>query len=203
MWLHELGHATVAWLSGFPAFPGAWFTPIAEERSLPFGLILAAALGFGVYRGAIDPERRWLSWVCGGLLIAQLFFSVVLRANTAKMAVIFGGDAGAMIYGTLAMATIFSPPGSRFHHGWLRWGFLVIGSAAFVNVFTEWWVARHSYELIMYGANEGQGPSDPSRLADDYGWTSKQLVNRYVGLGVSCLLALAGATAWATLRRRE
>src|SRR5687767_4757176 len=26
MWLHELGHAVAAWLCGYPAIPGPWFT---------------------------------------------------------------------------------------------------------------------------------------------------------------------------------
>jgi hypothetical protein len=44
MWLHELGHAVAAWLCGFPAFPGPWFTPMAEERSALFALAIMAGL---------------------------------------------------------------------------------------------------------------------------------------------------------------
>src|SRR5262245_25231966 len=32
MWLHELGHAVAAWLSGFPALPGPWVTAVGAER---------------------------------------------------------------------------------------------------------------------------------------------------------------------------
>src|SRR5262245_41644723 len=33
MWVHESGHALTAWLCGYLAWPGPWFTPVATERS--------------------------------------------------------------------------------------------------------------------------------------------------------------------------
>jgi hypothetical protein len=39
--------------------------------------------------------------------------------------------------------------------------------------------------------NEGMGPSDPSVLSDQYGWSASLLVHRYVALGCVCLVALA------------
>ena len=33
MWIDESGHAVTAWLCSLPAFPGPWFTPVAQERS--------------------------------------------------------------------------------------------------------------------------------------------------------------------------
>src|SRR3982751_3436772 len=50
MWVHEIGHAAAAWLCGYPAFPGPWFTPIARSRSVMFALALAIALGYGALR---------------------------------------------------------------------------------------------------------------------------------------------------------
>ncbi len=199
MWLHELGHATVAWLGGLIAFPGPWLTPMSHERSWFFALLLAAGLGFGVWRA----PKRWMKAVCGSVLAAQLLFTVVLKLATLKMWVIFGGDAGALIFGTLAMATLFSPPGSKLHNGWLRWGFLVIGSAAFVDVFSVWWKARTDPDAIPFGANEGVGASDPSRLVDDYDWSVRQLVSRYVALGVVCLIALSLLQLRALIRLRR
>jgi hypothetical protein len=42
MWIHELGHAGTAWLCGFAAFPGPWFTPVWESRSPVVSLLVAA-----------------------------------------------------------------------------------------------------------------------------------------------------------------
>jgi mutator family transposase len=56
MWVHEIGHATTAWLCGFPAFPGPWLTPMAQSRSPLFGLVVFLALAVAAYR-AFRAER--------------------------------------------------------------------------------------------------------------------------------------------------
>ena len=48
MWVHEVGHATAAWLCGYLAFPGPWLTPVASKQSLFFELLVLAALAGGV-----------------------------------------------------------------------------------------------------------------------------------------------------------
>jgi len=50
MWVHEIGHAATAWLSGFGAFPGPWRTPVSEERMAVVTLLVLGALGYGGYR---------------------------------------------------------------------------------------------------------------------------------------------------------
>lgn len=160
MWLHELGHATAAWLCGRPAFPGPWFTPMAAERSWVFAALLAGALTYGAWR------FRELAWLLGSLLIVQLGCTLLLKPSTVEQLILFAGDGGAMIFGALCMAAIFVPRGSLLHRGWLRWGLLVIGAAAFVDVFALWWGARTDMDLIPFGQNEGMGLSDPSRLAE-------------------------------------
>ena len=96
-----------------------------------------------------------------------------------------------LVLGALLMATLYARPGSALHRGWLRWGFLAIGAASFVDAFEQWWSARTDPDRIPFGMNEGVGLSDPSGLSEDYGWSATQLVSRYVALGCACLLALA------------
>ena len=67
MWVHELGHATAAWLCGFPAFPGPWLTPMAESRSGPFGFLVFLAIASGAF-WAWRTERRRLCVALGALL---------------------------------------------------------------------------------------------------------------------------------------
>jgi hypothetical protein len=115
---------------------------------------------------------------------------------------IFGGDAGCMVLGTLLMATLYVRRGHVLHRGWLRWGFLVIGSAAFCDAYATWWAARKNFDTIPFGENEGSGPSDPSRLVGDYGWATGDMVHRYVLLGALCLAVLAALYVLG-LRRRQ
>jgi hypothetical protein len=207
MWLHELGHAVTAWLCGFSALPGPWKTSIADERSIVMSLLLFAALA----------ALGWKAWrarrfgVLGGavvVVLVQLFCTFALHAEKAKALMTFGGDGGGLVLGTALFLTFYSRPGSYVHTHWLRWGFLVIGAFGFMDPMIQWWRARADADTIPYGEMEGVGTSDPTRLIDDFGWSEKQLVGRYVTLGILCLVVILAAYAaglvaeWRRVRAR-
>ena len=200
MWLHELGHASAAWLCGFPAFPGPWFTPIGQERSYLLALGLAVALAYGGYRAWRGSYRAWamVALLC---MLTQTVCTFALSRRTAEAFVLFLGDGGGMILGCLLMCSFYLPAHHKFRADWLRWGFLVIGAASFADPFSTWWTARRDQDVIPFGENEGSGPSDPSRLADFHGWSTEQIVHRYVILGILCLLGLAIVYALGLLRQ--
>ncbi len=189
MWLHELGHAVAAWLTGRFAVPGPWFTPMADERSWVFAVLLSAGLAVAAWK----ISRAFL------VVLAVQVVCTLLPPPAAEVFILFAGDGGAMVFGTALMLAMFVPPESRLHR--LRWGLLVIGSAAFVDVFSVWWGARSDIDLIPFGHNEGMGLSDPSRLTEDHGWAVRSLVNRYVFLGAACLVVLTGVNVWDVRRR--
>ncbi|XXF79005.1 hypothetical protein P2318_04420 [Myxococcaceae bacterium GXIMD 01537] len=201
MWVHESGHAITAWLCGYRAFPGPWFTPVGEIRSPFLSLLAAGVLAFFAWR-AWRAERWPVVAALGVVLGLQFLGTVVLSASSARQLIYFGGDAGNLVLGTLLMASLYAGRDSQIHQGWLRWGFLVIGACAFMDVFTLWRRALDDFGVIPFGANEGSGPSDPSVLADGYHWTVNQLVHRYVNLGWACLAVLAALYAWGLHRAR-
>lgn len=201
MMIHELGHAVSAWLLGYPAFPMLWVTSIAESRSWPWAACLLGAFGFLVYLGRAT-ERRWLV-ALGSALLALELLGVLQPAERARALITFGGDGGALVLGTVLMLLFYVPPGSPLHRGALRWGFLVIGAASFVDVFSVWWRARKDRDEIPFGLIEGVGLSDPSKLTEDHGWPVATLVNRYVALGVVCLVVLAVAWAYFASQKSE
>jgi hypothetical protein len=199
MWVHEIGHATAAWLCGFPAFPGPWLTPMAQSRSAIFGFVVFAALAGGLF-WAWRNERRRLGWALGALLAVQLFCTLALSDARAKQLIVFMGDGGCLVLGTLLMLTVYAPGDSALKQGWLRWGFLIIGAAAFADAFAQWWASRTDFDRIPFGMNEGVGLSDPSVLSQDYGWSTDQIVGRYVMLGCVCLVVLAASYVAGRLR---
>jgi hypothetical protein len=182
---HELGHAITAWWCGFGAVPGLWRTSIPESRSAITAVLVLAGSGGVGYLGW-RTERRALVVIAAVAVAAQALGTLAISATTANTAIIFGGDAGAMVLGTLLMMTFFAPPDHSFVTNQLRWGFVVIGAAAYVDVFATW-LTRD----IPFGLIEGVGESDPSRLVGDSGWSVGELVRRYDTVGVICGVALA------------
>lgn len=200
--LHELGHAVTAWWSGFAAIPSLWKTLIPEARGVALPLIIAALTGLVVWRGW-TTGRTWLAAVGLGVGFCQLIATAMSSVTTARMWITFGGDAGAMILGTGLMLLFFVGPDSKLRDGGLRYGVLGIGAAALVDTLSTWWTARSDRDVIPFGEIEGVGLSDPSKLDEDYGWTVRQIVDRYVVVGVCCLALLACVWVWSTWQTRR
>jgi hypothetical protein len=201
MWIHELGHATAAWLCGRFAFPGPWFTPVGGGRSYVVMVLVTAAIGYGVFR--LWPERK--AWAVFLLLLlpVQYFCSFALSRRLADVFIIWSGDGLCMVIGTLLMLSLYARKKSQIRVGWLRWGFLVIGASAFADGFATWWAARKDREAIPFGENEGSGLSDPTVLVFQQGISVEQLVSSYLWTGLACLAVLAVAYLLGLRKDRE
>jgi hypothetical protein len=202
MWVHETGHAVAAWLCGYLAFPGPWFTPIAETRSPILAIAIAAALGYASFR-CWRSERRVLAATCAALIAVQFCCTLLLGPRPARQFIIFAGDGGCLVLGALLMATVYAPRNGAIRRGWLRWGFLAIGAVSFADAFAQWWGSRSDPDRIPFGHNEGSGLSDPSVLTELFGWSETALVRRYVVLGCVCLVALAAVYWWGLAQARR
>ena len=189
MWVHETGHAVAAWLCGYPAFPGPWFTPVAEQRSAILALAFGGTLALATLR-AWRSERAGMGAAAAALLVFQLGCTLLLSPSRARQFIVFAGDGGCLVFGALLMATVYAPRASTIRRGGLRWGFLTIGAMSFADAFAQWWSARADEDRIPFGHNEGMGLSDPSVLTEVFGWSTHALVQRYVLLGGACFAAL-------------
>lgn len=190
MVLHESGHAITAWLTGRWAVPLLWVTLHGDERSWFVVLLLLCAIGGGGF--VAWKMERW-GWVCaaGAMLCVQFIF---LGLPHPGAAIVFGGDGGALVLGTILMATFYAPRESALYKRWgLRWGLLVIGALSFMHVFRTW---SGTIEDIPFGEIEGVNLSDPSLLTEMYGGSVAQLVERYQRLGTVCLVALLALYVW-------
>jgi hypothetical protein len=201
MWIHEFGHAVTAWLTGFMAFPGPWATSISDVRSPFFSLLLAVGFGALVFRGWKLQHRPTL--IAGLVLLGlQGVGTLLVRSAMARSFITFGGDGGCLVLGTLLMTTLYAGRDSSLHKGWLRWGFLVIGAAAFTDAFKTWWSARTNFGAIPFGRIEGVGLSDPTKLVDWFGWSSNAMISRYMTLAWACLAVLTVVYVVGVLRAR-
>jgi hypothetical protein len=192
MVLHESGHAITAWLTGRWAIPMLWVTMHGEDRSWSIVLILISSIAFGGFLAW--KVRRW-GWVCaaGAVLLLQLII-LSLPAYTNVPLIVFGGDGGALVLATILMATFYAPRESAICENWgLRWGLLAVGALTFMHVFLTW---SGPYEDIPFGEIEGVNLSDPSLLTEMYGWSVKQLIDRYLRLAMVCFVALFALYLW-------
>jgi hypothetical protein len=185
MWVHETGHALMAWLSGFWAMPGPWFTSVSNERSLSVTLAAVAVVGFSGFQ-FWDTQRWPMLGAAGAVFVFQLACTR-MPVDRAQALIIFGGDGGCMVLGCALMATFYAQPESAIYENSLRWGFLIIGAAAFMDPFKTW---TGGEDDIPFGTQEGT-LTDPSSLVEVYGWPIHVMQQRYVRLGVACLIFLA------------
>lgn len=194
MWLHEFGHATAAWLCGYPAVPLPWFTSISPERSLAPTVLLAGGFGYMAWR-RWTTGLPWRALPFAAVAVAAVAGRVV-SVDAAQVFITFWGDGGALVYAAVLMACFYVEPGSWLHRGALRWGFVGLGALGFSDVFSTWWRAWGDPAEIPFGRIEGVGLSDASKLVDVHGWSEAGLVRAHLVLGVLCLVALAVRYAW-------
>ncbi len=98
MWVHEFGHAIAAWVSGFSAMPGPWFTSVDPDRSRGVTALFMALISFGGFYAW--QRRRWF-WIgaLGAILVVLLICTFGLYSDQAQQLIIFGGDAGNFVLG--------------------------------------------------------------------------------------------------------
>ncbi len=195
--VHELGHAVTAWFCGFAAIPTLWKTLVPETRGFIAPLALLGALGHMTYRAHAGNKR--IAMVAGiALIVLQAIATLVIKPDTATMLITFGGDGMGMILAVLLMASFYFGKNTQLYKGSLRWGFVLIGAASFVDIFATWWKARSDEGAIPYGTTGGMA-TDSMTLVDVYGWSMQALVNRYLFLGICCMLLLAAVYTWGLL----
>lgn len=185
MCVHETGHAVTAWLCGYLAWPGPWFTPVGTERSSSLTVLVVGLVAYGGYRAW--QVQRWF-WVTASacILVLILFCTLVLRPGTAQQLIVFGGDGGSLVVGTMLMLTVYAREEHAIRRDHLRWGLLAIGALAFMDVYAVW---SGPINRLPFGQNEN-GLSDPSVLIEMYGWSLISLVNRYRALAQACFALL-------------
>jgi hypothetical protein len=203
VWIHELGHATVAWFSGKRALPlPLGWTTIGEEKSLfvYFGLLFLLVVMF--VAGARE-RKVWPMILAVVLALAQAYMTWKLPEHRADMWLSFAGVGGEFYLSAAAVALFYVQLPEKFKWGACRYFFLFIGGGSFFQTYSFWKQVKRGREGIPYGTmmhGEDDRGGDMDALHNDYGWTQREIIHTYNHLADACLLVLLVVYAIFALR---
>jgi hypothetical protein len=205
-WIHEFGHATVAWLAGHNAtpLPFGW-TNVGESRSLfvYFGILVLLGL---LFRTGWLERKMWVMGLAIGFAILQFCMTWIVPSDIYEMWLAFGGIGGEFCLSTLLMISFYFPLPERWR--WDFWRYIVILGAAntFWWSFSQWHQISKGEESIPWGSlfgGEGDAGGDMNQLSLVYGWSDQQIINTYNQLGNVCLLVLVAVYGFILIRDNQ
>ena len=115
--------------------------------------------------------------------------TLFLNAGQARQLIVFGGDGGSLVLGTVLMLTMYARADHPLRQERLRWALLIFGALSIMDTYLVW---SGSFDRLPFGQTEN-GLSDPSVLTEQFGWSVLLLVNRYRELARACFVILAVA----------
>ncbi len=194
MWVHELGHATIAWFSGYRAMITFGGTVTQLQRSPFVYLGILTLLGLLFWYGWKE-EKRSAMILALILAIIQFFMTLVISRSTYRMLLAFGGIGGEFYLSTLFMISFYFRLPEKLRWEFWRYLALVIGAITFWSSFSKWHNISRGTEAIPWGTfwgGRGDSNGDLNVLRGDFGWHSQQIIDTYNHLGDLCLFAIVG-----------
>lgn len=193
IWVHEFGHATVAWFSGRRALPlPIGWTSVVPQKSI--FVFLGMLFLLGVLAVAGWRERKpWPVLLAVAALPFLLTMSWAMPEHRTDFWFAFGGIGGEFCLSTAFMAAFYLQLPDKFRWGACRYLFLFLGASSFLNVFLFWRAVRRGTEGIPWGAmvtGEDDAGGDMNILRDDYAWNNHHIIGTYNALGTWCAVAL-------------
>jgi hypothetical protein len=203
VWMHEFGHATVAWLTGRRALPlPIGWTNVESERStfVYFGVLFL----LGVLLVAGWKERKiWPVLIPLLLAPLQFYMTWLMPEYRAELWRVFGGVGGEFYLSTLCMLAFYLDFPEKFKWGACRYVFLFLGASSFLNAYLFWRQVQSGAESIPWGSmvqGEEDAGGDMNILRDDYGWNNHFIIGTYTGIGTVCVVVLAAVYLLFVLR---
>jgi hypothetical protein len=194
IWMHEFGHATVAWLTGKRALPlPIGWTNVGPEKStfVYFGVLFLLA----VLLVAGWKERKiWPILLALALAPLQFYMTWRLPEHRADLWLAFAGVGGEFYLSAALMALFYLQFPEKFKWNYCRYVFLFLGASSFLNIWTFWREVKRGHESIPWGSmvsGEEDGGGDMNILRDDYRWSNHDIIGTYNHLGSVCVVGLA------------
>lgn len=192
MWVHECGHATIAWFSGYRAMVTFAGTIISFDRSLfvYFGILILIGLTF---YSAWKEDKKTTMIICIVFAIIQFVLTWQTSYSTYRMLLYFAGIGGEFYLSTLLIIAFYWRLPEKFYWEFWRFFALIIGATTFWGNFTKWHRISKGKADIPWGTfwgGRGDSGGDLNILNNEVGWSANQIINTYNILGFMCFLVI-------------
>ena len=192
MWVHEFGHATIAWFSGYRAMItfGATITTLEKSNFVYFGILFLLGLTF--YTGWKEKKNSPMI-VAVTLIMLQFILTWIVSYSDYVTLMAFGGIGGEFYLSTLLIIAFYWRLPEKFYWDFWRFGAVAIGAITFFSSFTKWHNIKVGRDNIPWGTlwgGRGDSGGDLNILNDYSGWSANQIIGTYVSLGNICFMVI-------------
>ncbi len=204
LWIHEFGHATVAWLAGRQAIPlPIGWTNVNPQRSFFVYLGLLILLGLLYWSGQREG-KRWPMVLAVGLALVQFAMTWLMSPKTFDMLLAFGGIGGELYLSTLLMVSFFFPMPDYWRWDLYRYPVVLGAAFTFWGQFWLWKAIRLGRASIPFGMMWGDPEhGDMNILVNRHQWEPGTLIGTYNTIANLCFLALVGVYAYVLYRQHR
>jgi hypothetical protein len=194
IWIHEFGHATVAWFSGRGAtpLPFGW-TNVNLNRS-PIVYICFFLLWAMLFYTGWKEKKRLSMGIAVVAVIMQFGMTWFMSQDTFEMWFAFGGVGGEFYLSTLLILAFYIPLPDKWRWDFWRYPALLMGTHSFLSNFGFWHQVQRGTASIPWGTmlnGSGDAGGDMNQLRD-WGWSDGQIINTYIAIGQVCFWLMLG-----------
>ncbi|MFH7245375.1 MAG: M50 family metallopeptidase [Spirulina sp.] len=204
IWIHEFGHATVAWLSGRQAIPlPIGWTNVNPDRSFWVYLGVLILLGL-LYWSGHKEGKRWPMVLAAGLALLQFAMTWLMSPNTFDMLLAFGGIGGELYLSTLLMVSFFFPMPAYWRWDFYRYPVVIGAAFTFWGQFWLWKAIRLGRASIPFGMMWGDAEhGDMNILVNRHAWEPGTIIGTYNTIANLCFLVIVGGYAYVLYRQHR